>query len=453
MWNKYFFVVFFICFYNSLAAEGVPVINNGPLYTITISAPQGRYLDSMLAVMDDYWISGDELHINGWYYNQELNMFIPPYLDKCIVISPYDGGTAFYRSKGHLYFFTKDSYSKGLPPISSVPLPDMDKIKTPYYFFNQVLAAWISPDEILVIAVDDGLSPKRLNPPEWMNYVFYVYSISQNRWRLLSDKDMDNIRPDPINILRGRSNNQVFFSRALSYSPYFLHNLYIYNPQDGSLKDRFKDRHDSTFGGFYPTNMAVVPEEGYFVYSNVMDNNEVYCTYITADGICFVTEVFSRKEIKRWRLPPLNSFESYRDTMLSPDGKLLVVKKVGFKKDARGREITEPLEYLVFDAGSEESYTRKISININESFGFAIKKYETCRDIETIVSDLVASIPLESEIIRDRERLRSWLAFLNNIEISNNKKDVQLREWIIPQKGSLLYMLGAGSSTFSIVTE
>jgi hypothetical protein len=72
----------------------------------------------------------------------------------------------------------------------------------------------------------------------------------------------------------------------------------------------------------------------------------------------------------------------------------------------------------------------------NEPFGFTVKNYETYRGIETIISELLASFPLNPEIIRDRERLHSWLVFLNDIEIPYGDNDIQSRTWIIPQKGS-----------------
>jgi hypothetical protein len=100
---------------------------------------------------------------------------------------------------------------------------------------------------------------------------------------------------------------------------------------------------------------------------------------------------------------------------------------------------------LIFDERIQQSYNWKI--RLNEEFGTERVTYRVPYGVETVISHLFIknSIP-ENDTARDM--IRKWIMFLNR-----HNTEIKSDSWIVPKKGSFLYMLGLGNDLFTIEVE
>jgi hypothetical protein len=139
-----------------------------------------RYEDRFSAQNDIKWITNNDILLHGWYFNQETDKLIPPYLGTFMKISPYDKKTGFYRRKNNIYISDIASYENNKAP-NVIPLPS-EMINTNqndelnyYGHQDQNFAAWVSSDEILVVTmISSG------------KYLYAIYSVRTNKWEMVN---------------------------------------------------------------------------------------------------------------------------------------------------------------------------------------------------------------------------------------------------------------------------
>jgi hypothetical protein len=99
--------------------------------------------------------------------------------------------------------------------------------------------------------------------------------------------------------------------------------------------------------------------------------------------------------------------------------------------ESRERPLTE---VLIFDERIQQSYNWKIILN--EEFGIECVAYRVPYDVEVVISHLFIKNSIhENDAARDI--IRKLIMFLNR-----HKTEIKSNSWIIPKKGSFLYMPG-----------
>jgi hypothetical protein len=366
---------------------------------------------------NSYWLSNYEAVIDEWYFNRNTNRFIPPYAGYFMELSPYNNKTGFYYSNQHIYLTNIEDYAKGIPPnVLPVPanLPPLNGA-----------AAWINRDEILFLSRIPG------EEEAWgfEKYTYFVYSVADNTWKELKGTGFEYF--GQIVSMRGSGENYVLLTERHPEIPFANFRLLKYLPETG----RFVSHGEYTETG----GRGGVSSPGIQYEVNVMEGGKIYYTGIIG-RVCLVMDAKILEFIKSIVLPDHPDTRGFWYPLLSPNAHSLMVTEG--RDQGRGHPLTE---VLLFDKRIQQSYHWKITTN--EEFGTERITYRAPYGVEVVTSHLFVqySIP---ETAAARDIIRRWLMFLNRHETETGSND-----WIIPQKGSFLYMLGQSDGLFTVEVE
>jgi hypothetical protein len=176
---------------------------------------------------------------------------------------------------------------------------------------------------------------------------------------------------------------------------------------------------------------------------NIMENNKSYYT-TTYKNTFFVFDTATEKIINQYQIFTLPAWQYYGETLLSPNGFSFAVLVRDEIIDGRTTH-DPPLKYFIFDTRLESSYSW--TIDIKEEFGTWKKEYQSPYNIERLTDDLLLEIDCDLNDGELRQKLQKWLLFLNDATTENTSS---LTKWVLPLKGSLLYMLGMKDLSFSV---
>jgi hypothetical protein len=366
------------------------------------------------------WLSNHEVVVDGWYFNRNTNRFIPPYTGGFMELSPYNNKTGFYYSAQYIYLTDIEDYANGIPP-RIIPIP----VNFPPL---NGAAAWINSNEILFLSRIPG------EEEDWGfdKYKYLTYSLADNTWKELKGMGFDYF--GKIVSMCGSGENYFLLEERHPEISFYIYRLMKYLPGTGS----FISYHEhSEIGG------SGVSSSGIQYEVNVIEGGDIYYSGII-DRTCLVRDACGIF-IKSIVFPDRPGTRGFRNAVLSPNALSLMV--VEGRDPVIGPESREhPLtEVLIFDERIQQSYNWKIILN--EEFGIEHAAYRIPYDAEVIISHLFVKNSIQ-ENDTTRDIIRKWIMFLNR-----HKTEVKSNNWIIPKKGSFLYMLGLGNGLFNIEVE
>ncbi len=400
------------------------------------------------------WIRDSEIVLENWYFDLANNKVIPPYLGWTPEISPYDGTNCFFYSSDYLYLWTIDEYAKAIPP-RAVLFPDefrlTELLPEGGDYFHRV-SAWISGDEIIFI---DKVIIKDIN----VHTVFSdtvmcaVYSISSGQWTMFQHDSYIALDFIDIMSLQGYSDGRLVFITRHPEIPFYIHIQYQYFSEGGE-KNRLV--HITDFSELGPRT-GVSPEtiedkygnlQDVYYDINITDNSIFYSTIL--DGVYYIVDPITEKRIRHSELPLLPDNRYYAESLLSPGEQSLLIyirdkQMLGTSYYYHSRET---VKYMILGAVSQN--TQMWNIDIKEFLGTELWNYpETCT-IETVIEDVLQTIPFtDNEYQHKKNIIRDWLFVFNDFLFTENK-NAESTTWIIPARGTLLYILGEYDQIFSI---
>jgi hypothetical protein len=401
-----------------------PLAADEPAHIITFSGKQNAAnADYYLEINAASWISNHELLADGWYFNRNTNRFIPPYLFRYFMeISPYDGKTGVFADETHVYLGDIDSYMNGIAPRAIPVPPELPRVN---------VGTWISADEILFLAA--------IHDEAWRydmeSYRYLVFSPSNQTWKEIEAGGFKYF--GSIRSMRGAAHNRIVTGEHQPEIPFLVWRINQYLPETGGFTSDGREYSEmgdrggvSPFGIEYDVNLL---EDGQVYYSGLIGRT---CLIMLANIREFINSVV---------LPELPKGRRYSGSRLSPNGISLLTSARNTRSYDKPFDTAGAPEFLVFDERVPHSYRWRI--NIKEEFGIREARYIFPLDIETLIS-LLFGVNEKIQSSETRERMRDWLIFLNDGAISR-----QSDRWIIPKRGSFLYMIGMGEETFRVEVE